>query len=60
MKNNIATIINDITPEKEVSFWMVIDILFSNYKEINSGECKEDITPSTIDELNFDDWFSWN
>lgn len=61
MKNhNITTIINDVTPKQETSFWVVIDNLFNTFKEINRVENEFPLEPSEIDELNFEDWFSCN
>ncbi len=58
--NNISTIINQITPKKEVIFGAVIDTISNSYREINKDDNHSQVKPSAVEDLDFNDWFSLN
>lgn len=61
MKNiRFNTLLNDVSPKKEVSFYVVLETLFNTFKEINKTELSHSVNPIHVDELNFEDWFSVN
>lgn len=58
--NDINTIIHEITPLKEVSFYLVMSSLFNSYQEINEITEEFSMVPNNVEDLNFEEWFSWN
>ena len=61
MKNqNISITIHDFTPFYRVSYYEVLTSEKNMENEIMEELDEQSIHPSNVDELNFEDWFSWN
>lgn len=61
MKNHhISVLANEITPQKEIAFMLVMDTIFNTYKEVNETLEESAVLPRNVEDLEFEEWFSWN